>query len=49
MHGVEIVCRPVGVEIAARKYCADEGRSDFRCGRIKLVDVSVLGRPQLIE
>ena len=49
MHGVEIVRRPVGVEIAPRKYRADQGRSQFWRGRVKLVDIGVLGRTQEVE
>src|SRR3954451_16501843 len=49
MHVVEIVCRPVGVEIAARKYRADQRRPQFGCGRVELVDISVLGRTQDVE
>src|SRR5260370_17849298 len=42
VHRVDIVCPPVAAEIAPRKYHADQGRAQFWCGRVKLVDVGVL-------
>jgi len=47
--GVEVVHRPIGVEIAAREYRADQSRAQFRCGRIELIHIGVLGCAQNIE
>src|SRR6202023_1895661 len=35
-RGVEVVYRPVGVEIAAREYRADQSRAQFGCGSVEL-------------
>ena len=48
-RGIDIIDRPVRVEIAARKDRPDQCRAERRCGTVELVDIAVLGGAQHFE
>src|SRR5437588_3667679 len=46
---IEIIDRPVRIEVATREYGANQGCAEIGCGAVEFVDISVFGGAQHLQ